>query len=113
MKVTVGTHVLGNLHGCPSELLEKVDVVKGILEKTVSDAKLHAVGEAFHQFEPMGVTGVIVLSESHLSVHTWPETGVVAVDVFTCGKEGNAELAFDILSGLFRAGKIEKNKVQR
>ncbi len=113
MKVTVGTHVFGNLHGCPSELLEKVDVVSNILRSTVSESKLHSVGETFHQFEPIGVTGVIVLSESHLSVHTWPETGVVAVDVFTCGNEGNADLAFDIISRLFKAEKIDKQIVNR
>ncbi|MBW2964140.1 adenosylmethionine decarboxylase [Candidatus Woesearchaeota archaeon] len=111
--VIVGTHVVGSLRGCPAGLLEKVDVVREILRRTVKEAGLHPVGESFHQFEPFGVTGVIILSESHLSVHTWPEKNLVAVDVFTCGKEGNAELGFDILSKHFNAVDIDKRKLQR
>lgn len=111
--VIVGTHVFGSLRGCPAGLLEKVDVVRDILRRTVKEAGLHPVGESFHQFEPFGVTGVIILSESHLSVHTWPERNLVAVDVFTCGREGNAELGFDILSKNFSAASIDKQKIQR
>jgi len=111
--VTAGVHVLGNLHGCPKELLEKVDIVRDILKKTVSEANFNPVGETFHQFEPYGVTGIILLAESHVSVHTWPEKNFVAVDIFTCGKEGNAELGFEILCKYFKPEKIDKQVVKR
>lgn len=109
----VGIHVFGSLHGCPEELLKKVEVVKELLLKTVSEAKYNPVGESFHQFEPFGVTGVIVLSESHISIHTWPERNFAAVDIFTCGNEGNAELGFDILCKHFKPEKIEKKIIHR
>jgi len=111
--LTVGIHVLGNLKGCPRDLLEKIDVVRDILKKVVEEAKLKPVGQAFHQFEPFGVTGVFVLAESHMSVHTWPEKNFVAVDIFTCGEEGNAEEAFDILCKYFKPEKFDKQIVRR
>ena len=111
--MTAGIHVLGKLQGCPKELLEKVDVVKRLLQETVQEAKFNAVGETFHQFEPVGVTGVIVLAESHISIHTWPEKQTALVDVFTCGNEGNAEKGFEILAKKFQAEQIDKQVVNR
>jgi len=111
--VAVGTHVLGNLYGCPKQLLKKVNVVKAILEKTVTEAKFNSVGNVFHQFTPFGVTGVFILTESHLSIHTWPEKNFATVDVFTCGKEGNAEIGFEILCKYFKPNKVEKQVVHR
>lgn len=111
--MTAGTHVLGNLFGCPKELLTKVDVLRDIMRKVVSEAKLITVGETFHQFEPEGATGVILLAESHFSVHTWPEDDFAAVDIFCCGNEGDPEPAFDILCKYLKPAKIEKNVVKR
>ena len=85
--MAVGTHVLGNLYGCPKQLLKKVNVVKAILEKTVTEAKFNSVGNVFHQFTPFGVTGVFILTESHLSIHTWPEKNFATVDVLLVVKK--------------------------
>jgi S-adenosylmethionine decarboxylase len=109
----VGVHVLANLYGCAEELLTKVDAVREILQKTVAEAELHQVGESFHQFEPVGVTGVVIISESHISIHTWPETNFAAVDIFTCGNEGNAELAFEVLCKYMEPERVEKKVVKR
>jgi len=111
--MAVGIHVLGTLHGCPRELLEKVAVVRKIMLETVQEASFHSVGESFHQFKPVGVTGVCVLSESHFSVHTWPEKNLVTVDIFTCGEEGNAENGFALLCKKLRPEKIEKQVIKR
>jgi S-adenosylmethionine decarboxylase len=111
--MSAGLHVLGNLYGCPAEMLEKVDAVRQAMVNTVKEAELHQVGEVFHQFEPFGVTGVILISESHLSMHTWPENNFAAVDVFTCGNEGNAELAFEILCKHMKPERVEKQVVKR
>lgn len=110
---TLGIHVLANLKGCPSDLLESAETLKRILNEVISEADLNKVGETFHQFEPAGATGVIVLAESHLSAHTWPEHGTVAVDIFTCGKEGNAHEALDMLVKRFKPTAVEKKVVER
>ncbi len=113
MKDFHGIHVVGSLNGCPVELLKEVDTVKSLLNKVVHDSNFNKVGEVFHQFKPYGVTGVILIAESHISVHTWPEKNFVAVDVFTCGKEGDAEKAFDLLVKEFKARDFEKTVVKR
>lgn len=81
----LGRHVLAEFYGCSPEVLN--DTIK--IEKMMVDAALEAGAEVkeviFHQFSPQGVSGVVVISESHLAVHTWPEFGYAAVDVFTCG----------------------------
>ena len=95
--MTVGIHVLANLKGCPTDILKKVDVVRALLNDVVLEAQLNKVGEVFPQYEPEGVTGIILLAESHMSIHTWPEHNLATVDIFTCGKEGDAEKAFEVL----------------
>jgi S-adenosylmethionine decarboxylase len=112
-KVTVGTHVLGELHGCPKRVLERKEAVRRIVLSVVKDAKLNALGDVFHQFKPYGVTGIVLLAESHVSIHTWPEKNVAAIDVFTCGKEGDARKAFKLLSERFEAEKVDRKIIDR
>ncbi len=111
--MAVGTHVLGELYGCPPELLRRVDSLRPVMYSIAEQAQFNVVGEKFHQFEPHGVTGVIVLAESHFSIHTWPEKGIVAADVFTCGKEGNALKAFDLLCQYLRPQQVTKRVITR
>ncbi len=113
MKVTVGIHVLGELHGCPNDLLKKKEVVSRIVLSVVRDAKLNSLGNVFHQFEPHGVTGIVLLAESHISIHTWPEKNLAAIDVFTCGNEGDARKAFKMLSERLKAASINKKIIER
>lgn len=81
----LGRHVLAEVYGCDFDAINDVDRV----QKTMVEAALKAGAEvrevAFHKFSPQGVSGVVVISESHLAVHTWPELGYAALDVFTCG----------------------------
>lgn len=61
------------------------------------------VASEFHQFNPYGVSGMVIISESHLSIHTWPEYGYAAVDIFTCGEVINPEIAHEILREAFQS----------
>lgn len=109
-----GTHILATLEGCPRNLTEKAEIVKALLNEIVSEAKLNKVGETAHQFQPHGVTAVILLAESHISIHTWPENnGLAAIDIFTCGNEGNAREAFNILLKKFKPQKHTKQEIER
>jgi len=67
----------------------------------------------FHMFNPYGVSGVVVISESHLAIHTWPEYGYAAVDIFTCGSTVDPWLACDYLKEKFEAGHYEASEMQR
>ena len=81
-----GIHLLGEWYGCPADLPEmtRADALRGRCIEAVERAGLTIVGDRFHQFEPQGVTGAVILAESHLAVHTWPEMGAVTIDVYVC-----------------------------
>lgn len=81
----LGKHLLLELKDCNRETLDNLEALKSLLNQAARDAGAHVLGDSFHQFEPQGVSGVVVIAESHLFIHTWPEYGYAAVDIFTCG----------------------------
>ena len=86
-----GLHLTADLRGCAPALPAMVDVaaLRRLCVHAVSAAGLQPVGELFHRFPaPGGVTGVVLLAESHLAVHTWPELGAVTLDVYVCNLQG-------------------------
>lgn len=92
-------HVFGMLEGNVAIRKER-DLVP-LMDEVVKRLRLHEVARAFHQFEPEGVTGVIVLSESHFSAHTYPENDRVYVDLFCCSKEFSPDEAASVISDVF------------
>lgn len=82
---TQSTHVLVEYRGCPPALLDDRAAIEAAMHAAAREAEATVVGAVFHTFAPQGVSGVVVVEESHLSIHTWPECGYAAVDVFTCG----------------------------
>ena len=98
----LGRHLLVELHGCHPDSLKKVDVVKDILVGAARACGATIVDVAFHEFNPFGVSGVVVIAESHLSIHTWPEYRYAAVDIFTCGDVIKPERAAAYVASRFR-----------
>jgi S-adenosylmethionine decarboxylase len=86
-------HLLVELRDCNSKILNDLKKVEEILVGAAKAAKATIVKSHFHQFSPFGISGVVVIAESHLSVHTWPEYGYAAVDIFTCGDTLKPEVA--------------------
>ena len=82
---TIGRHLIAEYYECRRETLDEVSTVKQAMLDAAHAVGATVLGESFHQFEPHGVSGTVVIAESHLSVHTWPENGYVAVDIYTCG----------------------------
>jgi S-adenosylmethionine decarboxylase proenzyme len=111
--VGVGTHVLAELFGVPKARLSKVAVVREIMHRIMREAGFTSVGETFHQFEPDGVTGIILLSESHFSVHTWPEKEMLAADIFSCSGREHALRALTLLQSYFEPRTIGHKIVER
>jgi S-adenosylmethionine decarboxylase len=87
----LGTHLLVELHGCDPDKLKRVDVVKDIMVSAALACKATVLDVAFHEFNPFGVSGIVVIAESHLSIHTWPEYRYAALDIFTCGNAINPQ----------------------
>jgi S-adenosylmethionine decarboxylase len=82
---TLGRHVIAEFYDCRPELLADPDYVRAVMLQTARVIGATIVAESFHTFSPQGVSGTVIIAESHLSIHTWPENGYAAVDVYTCG----------------------------
>ncbi len=98
----IGKHIIAELYGVEKELISYESKVKEITEHVVEKAGLTKIGSVYRQFEPYGVTCVVLISESHVSLHTWPEYGTVNLDIFTCGDPNKTELAFRLFLEQFK-----------
>lgn len=80
----LGKHLLLELYDCNRALLNQIDKIKKILISAVKTANATVIDVSFHHFSPYGISGVVLIAESHLTIHTWPEHGYAAIDLFTC-----------------------------
>lgn len=114
-----GIHLIADLYDCRCQpaILSQCELLEAQIVSRVHDAALQVVGVRFHQFEPVGVTGVVLLAESHVAVHTWPERDYVTLDVYACNHTGDnqakAEQLFEKLITLFAPQRCERVVVQR
>ncbi|MHB1044619.1 MAG: adenosylmethionine decarboxylase [Thermoanaerobaculia bacterium] len=109
----LGTHLLLDLAGAPFATLDDPGVVEAALVDTVAAMGAHVLGVHLHRLEPQGISGVVVISESHLTIHTWPERGEAAVDLFTCGDPERAREAVAALVARLGAGVSTLREVSR
>lgn len=110
---TIGCHILTELSSCNPETLGNVKKVRELMMQAALEANAEIRETAFHQFSPCGVSGVVVIAESHLSIHTWPEYGYAAIDIYTCGQTTSPLKACQYLAEKFSAGKIFMTKMER
>ena len=106
-------HTLLELHGCDCALLQKAESLKPTLVEAVRQGGGTIVTEIFHNFSPHGVSGVIVIAESHVAIHTWPERGYAAVDIFSCSLSLDQELIQRLISTALRASRVEQRVIDR
>jgi S-adenosylmethionine decarboxylase len=110
---TLGRHILAEVFGCEPSLLNEPQAVERIMVRAALEAGAEVREVAFHQFSPQGVSGVVVISESHLAIHTWPELGYAAVDVFTCGDRVDPWEACRYIVSQFGASQVSASEVKR
>jgi S-adenosylmethionine decarboxylase proenzyme len=99
----LGRHILVEFYGCNKSKLDDLKFVERTMVGAAEYSKATVVDEVFHKFNPHGISGVVVIQESHLTIHTWPEYGYAAVDVFTCGHTVDPWDAFFYLNREFEA----------
>lgn len=109
---TRAAHLLAEYHGCDQARLDDDGLVEQMMRRAAAAAGATIVAECFHRFSPQGVTGVVVVEESHLSIHTWPEHGYAAVDFFTCGA-CDPEAAHRVIADALGARRAELLTVER
>ena len=95
----LGKHLLLELKGCDKEVLNDISFLRSTMLVAASECGATVLGESFHQFSPQGVSGVVIIAESHLFLHTWPEYEYAAADIFTCGNSVEPEKAAQVLMG--------------
>jgi S-adenosylmethionine decarboxylase len=119
-----GLHLTADLRGCagPPALMTDPAALRALCLAAVSDAGLVPVGELFHAFDPQaerqcGITGVVLLAESHLAVHTWPELGGVTIDAYVCNfsadNSARARALMHRLVQAFAPGRVQEQSLQR
>ena len=113
MAKTLGLHILADLYGVNPDLIDRVEDVKHLLETAVKIADLTKISSHYYQFQPHGATGVILLAESHISIHTWPEHGLATVDVYTCGDPSKAYKAMDYIISTLEPVRVDKQVHER
>lgn len=109
----LGRHVLADLHGCPPERIASVGAVEPAFLRAVAASGATVLSHRSHQFDPDGVTIVVLLAESHATIHTWPERGYAGVDFFTCGESMDAATTVRMLVRAFAAQTADVQVVER
>ena len=114
-----GIHLLGEWYDCPSDTpaFTRADALRALCLDATAASGLTVVGDAFHQFSPQGVTGTVLLAESHLAIHTWPEHGFVTVDVYVCNlatdNTAKAEQLFRALELALKPKRTKFHSIRR
>jgi S-adenosylmethionine decarboxylase proenzyme len=109
----LGRHLLVEFYGCQPETLDSVAVIETHMNAAALACGATIVQSTFHRFEPWGVSGVVVISESHLAIHTWPEYGYASVDLYTCGGHIEPLAAYEHLRLMLGAQQAEIQQLQR
>ncbi len=112
MAKTLGLHILADLYGVEAERIDRVEDIRDLLETAVKVANLTKISSHYYQFQPHGATGVVLLAESHISIHTWPEHRLATVDVYTCGDPEKAHRAMDFIIDTLKPERVDR-KVHR
>ncbi len=100
---TLGRHIIVEFYNCQPEILNSVVLIEENMEAAAKTAGATVINTTFHHFSPYGVSGVVVIQESHLAIHTWPEYGYASVDLFTCGDTVDPWQSYDYLKKAFKA----------
>ena len=113
IKKPLGIHILLELYECNKEILNNLDFVEDKMVKSAVLAGADVREFVFHKFNPQGVTGVVVIAESHITIHTWPELEYAAIDVFTCGSKVKPQKAVNFLIRKFSADDVKIKEIKR
>jgi S-adenosylmethionine decarboxylase len=109
----IGRHLILELWGCQEAPINSVETIERAMRETVEACGATLLDLRVYPFTPIGVTGVAILSESHLMIHTWPEHGYAAVDVFTCGYHTDPDAAVSVLQRHFSPERIQVMEMNR
>lgn len=109
----LGWHLILELYECDAARLDDLPAIQDYLLRATRESGATILDHRFHKFSPQGVSGVIVIAESHVSIHTWPEHGYAAVDYFSCSPEMNSESLTANLRAFLASGRTQARTIER
>ncbi|MEM1537612.1 MAG: adenosylmethionine decarboxylase [Candidatus Nezhaarchaeales archaeon] len=110
----MGRHLIIEFYGCNPEMLANDERIKKTLLRSIEVMGGHVKGECLYKFPPYGgITLLIAIAESHVSIHTWPEHGYAAIDIFTCGSNMDPWKAYDVIINEFKPRKFNVTDIRR
>ncbi|MBO3753277.1 MAG: adenosylmethionine decarboxylase [Candidatus Brockarchaeota archaeon] len=109
----LGKQIIADLYHCDEELLDDLEYVRKTVVEAAEKAETRIIDCRFHKFTPQGVSGVVVIAESHIAIHTWPEYGYAAIDIFTCGNRSMPRLALKHVSRALKAKRVMYKELRR
>lgn len=112
-QIHLGQHVLAEFFECDPNVLNNVSLVEKLMIEAALECGATIVQKCFHMFNPYGVSGVVIIAESHLAIHTWPELGYAAVDLFTCGDKCDSKVSYEYLKEKFNSKSASFTELKR
>lgn len=112
-ELSLGKHILIEYYGCDAEVLNDRGRIRDLLVEAAQRSRATIVTDVFHQFSPHGVSGVVVIAESHVAIHTWPEHRCASVDIFSCSDTMSPSVIREFLGEQFKAQEISSVELKR
>ena len=112
MKI-LGRHLIVEYAECDRSLLNNKSLLEQYMNEAVRESGATIVRSVFHRYAPQGVSGVVVIAESHISIHTWPEYGYAAVDFFTCGETADPYKSYEYMKKMLKCREASVNELRR
>ena len=109
----LGRHLMLEVYDCPRKYLDDPNAIRQLLLAAARGARATVIDTMVHRFRPQGVSGVVVIAESHLTIHTWPEYGCAALDMFSCSPQIDLDQIAEHLARELRARRIDARVVER
>lgn len=109
----LGRQILVEFYDCNSDVINDVSQVESILLEATRASRASIISHNFHKFSPHGVSGTVVIAESHVAIHTWPEYNYAAVDIFTCGETIDPWIIQDYIKTSFEAQNVSSMELKR
>ncbi len=117
MEYHPGTHLIATFETKSTGLLERASAFRALVDRLIAENGLQKLGEVYHDFQPAGYTAVVCLSESHLSIHTWPEHGRVNIDIYLSNylrdNDGTVDQLYSAMLAFFAGQVVHLQKIRR
>lgn len=109
----LGCNIFADMYGCDASVLDDVEYLRTMMKEAAKRGNMTVVRTIFHRYEPQGITGIVVVKESHIAIHTWPEHAFASVDIFLCGNNSRPYEVLKYIESKLRPARVYTNSIER